>query len=529
MESAINYGERSGETSLDTRVESLDNLPRLHARQLRFRYLVALSLIAVLTVLSQIVVQYLIADQAHDSRVVNIAGRQRMLSQKITKTVGYLVGESKQEEVDATRGQLAAALDLWERSHGGLQQGDERLGLPGRNSEAVTTLFAEIEPHYRAMVAAVKSVLSPLSERAAITEALADIRQHESEFLKGMDAIVFKYDSEAKSKVTFARWLELALMVVTLVVLVLEARLIFAPAVRQIRRDMGELEARESDLKNLFAASPTAMLLADSSNLSILMANRKACEVIGIPPDNLESRLLSEYVDAQHRVNKGFLDRLLDGQTINEYEVVLLDANRSVVEALASVRKTLFASQEVYIVGITNVSELKKAQQMLEYYATFDELTGLVNRRAGLTILEKMVAQASREQRALAVAYVDLDGLKAANDRHGHAEGDWLIQAVSEVLVNAIRKGDLAARLGGDEFLIILHDCTADGAAIFAQRVDAALAGLQGRHAKSYPISVSMGIAAYDRSCHATALELLVEADKLMYESKQRKKRALDG
>lgn len=510
---------------MDTKTGSPDDLPSLHARQLRFRYLVALSLIAALTILSQIVVQYLIADQEYDSRVVNIAGRQRMLSQKITKTVCYLIEESNREKADATRGQLGAALDLWERSHRGLQQGDEKLGLPGHNSKDVTALFGEIEPRYRAMVAAVKSILSPLSEKAEMAAALAVIRQNEPEFLKGMDAIVFKYDSEAKSKVTFARWLELALMIVTLAVLVLEARLIFAPAVRQIQRDMSELEARETDLKNLFAASPTAMLLADSSNLTILMANQKACEMIGAPLDDLESQSLGEYVDSQHQVNRDFLGRLLDGHTINEYEVVLLDANRSVIEALASVRKTLFARQEVYIVGITNISELKKAQQTLKYYATFDELTGLVNRRTGLTVLEKMVAQASRENRALAVAFADLDGLKAANDHHGHKEGDWLIRAASEVLMNSMRKGDVAARLGGDEFLIILHDSTADGAAVFAQRVDAALAELQSHHGKSYPISISMGIVAYDRNCHATALELLAEADKLMYENKQRKKR----
>lgn len=218
-------------------------------RQLARRYIVALSLIALLTIISQAIVQFLIADQEYDSRVVNIAGRQRMLSQKITKTSYYILTAQSAHAASRYRNELDEAVTLWERSQAGLLKGDRETGLPGNNSQAVITLFGSIEPHHAAIVAAARAILSSTESAEALDRNIRTIKEHEAPFLKGMNDIVFRYDEEAKAKVDLGKWLEIALLCITLSVLVLEAVYIFAPATRRIRRDVIELAQRDKELK----------------------------------------------------------------------------------------------------------------------------------------------------------------------------------------------------------------------------------------------------------------------------------------
>lgn len=135
--------------------------------------------------------QCLISDQEHDSRVVNIAGRQRMLSQRITKQAYYIAKADSAQTAADFRHQLQEVLGLWERSHKGLLHGDAELGLPGDNSSDVIALFERITPDYLAIVDATKNLLSASERGEPIDQDILLIRNHERSFLQGMDEIVF--------------------------------------------------------------------------------------------------------------------------------------------------------------------------------------------------------------------------------------------------------------------------------------------------------------------------------------------------
>jgi diguanylate cyclase (GGDEF)-like protein len=156
----------------------------------------------------------------------------------------------------------------------------------------------------------------------------------------------------------------------------------------------------------------------------------------------------------------------------------------------------------------------------LQHQAFHDPLTGLPNRALFADRLEHATARVSRGTSGLAVLFVDLDGFKRINDRHGHAVGDLLLRAVSKRLQTSLRVGDTVARLGGDEFVVLLEDIDAvDVARQSADRLVATLDHPFIINDDLYKISASIGVvfcpAGFTRSA-----DLVREADRAMYQAK---------
>ncbi len=154
-----------------------------------------------------------------------------------------------------------------------------------------------------------------------------------------------------------------------------------------------------------------------------------------------------------------------------------------------------------------------------EHRARHDALTGLANRALFLELVARQIEIGKRERSRSAILYIDLDGFKPINDRHGHAAGDALLCAVGGRLRDAVRGTDLAARLGGDEFAVLLvHAGVEQAAAIAAKLVDSLSAPYEIGPA-SLTVRASIGVAGFPESA-ATAEEVLKRADAAMYRAK---------
>ena len=491
--------------------------------QLKIRYIFALTLLASLTIVTQWVIQQSLALQEYDSRIINIAGRQRMLSQRIVKVGYYLIHAKTVDERQAFRRQLASTLDLWVRSHIGLQQGDKELGLPGENNPQIKSLFKSIEHEFQEMVAAGREVLDTSDNSQRLQQLVQHLSKYEAAFLTGMNSIVFQYDDDAKSKLDTARKLEYGLAAFTLLVLLLEALLIFAPVVRRFRDYMQRHEQHEQDMDRLFATTPTAMILMDEETLNIIRGNGKSETLMGSVESGFLGKPVSDFLDTKYDANRVFLEKIQDGNELNEYEVLIINTQHHIVEALASCCRIIYSGRPAYVISATNISEIKKAQKTLQYYATFDEMTGLVNRRTGLLILKTELDRSKRDNLPLTVCYVDIDGLKAINDTYGHHEGDWMIITMANVMSESIRGGDVALRLGGDEFLLILHDCDEKMAWKFISRIEQSFSDISNSEEHSYKLSASFGVVTYDPKRHQDSDDLIMDADAKMYRAKRAK------
>ncbi len=166
------------------------------------------------------------------------------------------------------------------------------------------------------------------------------------------------------------------------------------------------------------------------------------------------------------------------------------------------------------------LSELTLARRREYFLANHDGLTGLPNRAYFQDQLGRVLAYASRNDKQLAILFIDLNDFKRINDDLGHHVGDEILKAVGERVANTVRRSDLSARLGGDEFVVVAQDVLREGdPAVVAEKLVSALARPYLVGGQELSLSASIGIAVFPRDGR-NAATLIRHADAAMYRAK---------
>lgn len=151
--------------------------------------------------------------------------------------------------------------------------------------------------------------------------------------------------------------------------------------------------------------------------------------------------------------------------------------------------------------------------------ALTDPLTGVLNRRGFLDALERELARARRYDRPVALAYVDVRGLKAVNDSEGHLAGDQLLREAAGMLEDSARADDVVGRIGGDELALLLGEQSNEGATVVADRIRAQVPARRAMLRLREPWDLTIGTASYPAD-GTTVDELLATADRRLYEQR---------
>jgi diguanylate cyclase (GGDEF)-like protein len=151
--------------------------------------------------------------------------------------------------------------------------------------------------------------------------------------------------------------------------------------------------------------------------------------------------------------------------------------------------------------------------------ALTDPLTGVLNRRGFIEAAERELARAERYGRPLALAYVDIRGLKAVNDSHGHRAGDELLRQAARVLTESARADDVVGRLGGDELGLLLAEQTSEGAAALTNRIHEQLPSRRAEIGFEPQWDLTIGTAAFPEDGDELE-QLLRVADQRLYEQR---------
>ncbi len=172
---------------------------------------------------------------------------------------------------------------------------------------------------------------------------------------------------------------------------------------------------------------------------------------------------------------------------------------------------------------------LIKAKEKIRILSQTDEFTGIYNRGGFLTFAEQHLKIINRMKKGMGLFFVDIDGLKLINDTLGHQEGDRAIIDTVNILKNTFRESDVIARMGGDEFAISTIGTYESDVKILTTRLQENVKSHNGKNARSYKLSISVGVMWCDHKNPRSVEELLLQADKLMYQQKEKKRKEYYG
>jgi diguanylate cyclase (GGDEF)-like protein/PAS domain S-box-containing protein len=289
------------------------------------------------------------------------------------------------------------------------------------------------------------------------------------------------------------------------------------------RRDaelkLAESEARFRDLSDKSADVVWRFMVEPSPHFDYMSPSIE--NILGYPPSYFleEFARILEILDDDGRTT---IQRALhSNQIVEQFDFHLRHANGSIV-----VVETRTTAVRGGLQGVSrDVTELRQLQDSMAALALRDSLTGLANRRLFKELLDADLGRAQRTGLPLAIAFLDLDGLKKVNDTYGHDAGDMVLCETARRLLTIVRGADTVARIGGDEFVIV-YEPNDPNSPNLVPRIDRAL---------SEPINITSGIAVYcpasigiadTRIVGFNGAALLAAADEAMYEVKRSRQTA---
>lgn len=172
------------------------------------------------------------------------------------------------------------------------------------------------------------------------------------------------------------------------------------------------------------------------------------------------------------------------------------------------------------------LEKLYLEKEKLNYYASMDAMTEVLNRRSGLELLSKKLNLSKINNKNLVVCFVDVDRLKMINDTFGHEEGDKVLIGTAKILRENIRKTDFVIRMGGDEFLVVFPETTMKEVNKAWFRICSSIEETN-RNINNYNLSLSYGFYEYNKEMQKeiSINDLIKNADAEMYKKKLKKKK----
>lgn len=291
----------------------------------------AFGVIAAMIVLHQCLLQPTISNLISDAPAINIAGRQRMLSQKLAKAaLMFCADAASPAEKDARRQQLQLTLDEWRTAHEHLRRESAAAHLAHTQPGEIEIGFRKLQPRFEAMVTAADRLLSGGASPPDLT-ALNSLLQNEPEFLTLMHAIVGMYEEGTRIHVRQLQGLGIVIMVVILAAHIVMQLAIVRPAVRIVGN---EIEQSEMKYEQLVESMTDGLVVFDPSG-RIDFANRRFGAMLGYPVDDLIDKPAAILIgDADRR---RFSDMLVDPVPGTEpVDLLLKHAEGRLVETLTS-------------------------------------------------------------------------------------------------------------------------------------------------------------------------------------------------
>jgi diguanylate cyclase (GGDEF)-like protein/PAS domain S-box-containing protein len=271
----------------------------------------------------------------------------------------------------------------------------------------------------------------------------------------------------------------------------------------------------------LFESAPEAIAILDEHDY-IIRINSQFTSMFGYTDDDAIGRNINELIVPKELVVEGqnLTARVAAGEKLT---VETLRRHKDGHSFWVAISATPFgvADQPGRVYAMYHdISAQKRAEDELKALVLVDELTGLPNRRAFITLSEQALKLAMRLERDVLMIFIDVDHLKHINDTYGHLAGDRALIDTARVLKESCREADIIARLGGDEFVALLTVDSDQTAEIVCERIKSRVATHNQEIDRGYELSLSVG-ATRSKAEGTMLADLLAQADTALYEQKR--------
>jgi len=479
------------------------------ARTLRRRYVLALTTVAGLAVGNHLLISHNTQQQLIDTTAITLVGRQRVLSQRVVYRA--LWGNAQG---------VADSRAKWRMAHRQLEKiladDPDHMGRAGR----LGRIAGEREQLLVAAEAALDAAGQPTPELSV------ELRTKGHDFQDLMENTVSAFERLAIGRLEGLQHTEAMLLGGTLLLLLIEALFIFEPATRALRNQWQALARSAERMELAVRGSRDGLWDWDLATDRVFFSPRWK-QLLGLdendagdtPQEWFRRVDVDQVADLRQR-----LGRLRAGQDPHlsiQLKMLHTDGEQRWMLCRAAVSRN-DRGEAVRLSGsLTEISELKAAQDELMLLAHHDRLTGLPNRERFLKELQGALRR-NRDDPSFhfAVLFFDFDRFKTVNDGLGHPVGDALLVSIAERFRAHLRHNDTAARFGGDEFVILLNGTAGiDETRLAAERLLTALARPHRLGTHDVVSTASIGVVT-DGLGHDNAADVLRDADAAMYKAK---------
>ncbi|MDJ0916729.1 MAG: EAL domain-containing protein [Woeseiaceae bacterium] len=513
-------------------------------KQIRRRYIVAVVAVVMLCVAGLIVERTAFSGAYGHGPMIRLAAEQRsLMAQSIAfadaarAQTFYAAYVEHIEALQQTRNQLLRNHEALIADRGAGMSGNWSDELEVAYFQAPLTIDRRLRNH-------IEQVDRQLIRDSFDSSAEASIDAEEAAaLLQALDEILGIYEEALAAQLDKLSIISYSIIVAILLSLLLVGWLVFQPVMAQLRLDYRQLAdanqallkevserhkltvkhaAAEAKFRNAFENAPIGMGLMDAEGfvfdanpaLRSFFPNENGGIFFDLRDilDDEDIAAFEEQIAAFHE-NPEPVSQQLQCQTADDSDMIAAISLSPVLGGEGGI--------EYIVVQVQDVTESQTLNTRLEYQASYDELTGLMNRRAFNREIEKAWEDSDKGQRNSFLLFMDLDQFKVINDTSGHAAGDQLLKRVSELITDCVRSDDVVCRLGGDEFGIVLKQCPADVAKRIAETIRSNIDSLRFVWgSETYRVGVSVGAVPLDPAL-GDVNEIQQLADAACYAAKE--------
>ncbi len=289
-----------------------------------------------------------------------------------------------------------------------------------------------------------------------------------------------------------------------------------------------QLRERKEVLSRLSDALPVGLFQIDNRH-RMVFTNDRLHDIIGLPPVPTAGSQFASLVSHDRRRFARAIRAALAGRDVDDLELTFKAAHPHQAARVCSISVRPLTDNHDRVTGcigcVNDVTEKVAMRTDLERRASYDNLTGCLNRGATLEALRELLLEEG-DTSGLAIAFLDIDRFKEVNDTYGHAVGDEVLRQTAHRLRGIVRRPDQVGRIGGDEFLVICPQVATPARALaLARRLHRSVNTPVTVQQADISCAVSVGVAWTDQRPEPD--DLVAEADRAMYDAKRNGRPAL--